>query len=159
MKREWWNGEIFTLYISSFSPCFPLLCPFPLSKFIKFCRKMLIRHKCHNKRLHARFGGPLRPPRSILVGCTVAQVPPPPPQMLATMFNHVQPVFNQIGVARAASGQIKQNLAIFGSKMVIVGPCGRKVVRSRLNIQKFDPIDIFNLIKEIFKKFFWAPPF
>ena len=31
--------------------------------------------------------------------------------MWATMFNHVQPVFNQFGAARAAYGQIRPNMA------------------------------------------------
>ena len=41
MEREWGNGERFTLYISSFSLYFLLLYPFPISKIVSFCRKML----------------------------------------------------------------------------------------------------------------------
>ena len=59
------------------------------------------------------------------------------------MFNHDQPVFNQFGAARAAYGQIRPNLAIFRSKMAIVGPYGRKVVQSRLNIAPLNVSDSF----------------
>ena len=41
MEREWGNGERFTLYISSFSLYFLPLYPFPISKIVSFCRKML----------------------------------------------------------------------------------------------------------------------
>ena len=41
MEREWENGERFTLYISSFSLLFLPLYPFPISKIVSFCRKML----------------------------------------------------------------------------------------------------------------------
>ena len=41
MEREWGNGERFTLYISSFSLYFLPLYPFPISKFVTFCPKML----------------------------------------------------------------------------------------------------------------------
>ena len=41
MERKWGNGERFTLYISSFSPYFLPLYPFPISKFVTFCPKML----------------------------------------------------------------------------------------------------------------------
>ena len=54
------------------------------------------------------FRGPLRPSRVILVGAKGSQWPP---QMWATMFNRVQPVFNQFGAARAAYGQIRPNMA------------------------------------------------
>ena len=54
------------------------------------------------------FRGPLMPSRVILVGAKGSQWPP---QMWATMFNRVQPVFNQFGAARAAYGQIRPNMA------------------------------------------------
>ena len=57
---------------------------------------------------NGRFGGPLRPPRVILVSSKGSKWPP---QMWATMFNHDQPVFNQFGAARAAYGQIRPNMA------------------------------------------------
>ena len=45
MKRKWRENEemerFFTLYISSFSPYFISLYPFPISNFVTFCRKML----------------------------------------------------------------------------------------------------------------------
>ena len=41
MERDWGNGKRFTLYISSFSLYFLPLYPFPKSKFVTFCRKML----------------------------------------------------------------------------------------------------------------------
>ena len=41
MDSEWGNGQRFTLYISSFSLYFLLLYPFPISKIVSFCRKML----------------------------------------------------------------------------------------------------------------------
>ena len=41
MKREAGNGEKFILYISSFFLYFFPLYPFPTSKFVIFCRKML----------------------------------------------------------------------------------------------------------------------
>ena len=41
MEREYGNGERFTPYISSFSLYFLLLYPFPISKIVSFCRKML----------------------------------------------------------------------------------------------------------------------
>ena len=59
------------------------------------------------------------------------------------VFNHVQPVFNQFGAARAAYGQIRPNMAIFGSKMAIVGPYGRNVMHTRLNIAPLNISDKF----------------
>ena len=41
MEREWGNGEILFLYIFSFSLYFLPLYPFPKSKIVSFCRKML----------------------------------------------------------------------------------------------------------------------
>ena len=41
IEREWGKGERFTLYISSFSLYFLPLYPFPISKIVTFCRKML----------------------------------------------------------------------------------------------------------------------
>ena len=41
MEKEWGNGERFTLYISSFSLYFLPLYPFPVSKIVSFCRKIL----------------------------------------------------------------------------------------------------------------------
>ena len=93
-----------------------------------------------NMARNGRFGGPLRPPGSFW---WVQRGPSGPSQMWATMFNHVQPVFNQFGAARAAYGQIRPNMAIFGSKMAIVGPYGRNVVHSRLNIAPLNISDKF----------------
>ena len=59
------------------------------------------------------------------------------------VFNHVQPVFNQFGAARAAYVQIRPYLSIFGSKMAIVGPYGRKMVHLRLNIAQLNISDMF----------------
>ena len=73
----------------------------------------------------------------------VQRGPSGPSQMWATMFNHVQPVFNQFGAARAAYGQIRPNMAIFGSKMAIVGPYGRNVMHTRLNIAPLNISDKF----------------
>ena len=51
--RKWrGNGERFTLYISSFSLYFLPLYPFPISKFVTFCPKMLntaFCRECHKK--------------------------------------------------------------------------------------------------------------
>ena len=93
-----------------------------------------------NMARNGRFGGPLRHPRVILVG---AKGLSGPSQMWATMFNHVQPVFNQFGATRAAYGQIRLNMAIFGSKMAIVGPYGRNVMHTRLNIAPLNISDKF----------------
>ena len=41
MMKWWGNGERFTLYISSFSLNLLPLCSFPISKFVRFWRKML----------------------------------------------------------------------------------------------------------------------
>ena len=41
MEREGGNGERLTLYISSFSLYFIPLYPFPISKIVSFCSKML----------------------------------------------------------------------------------------------------------------------
>ena len=49
------------------------------------------------------FRGPLRPSRVILVGAKGSQWPP---QMWATIFNHVQPVLNQFEAGRATYGRI-----------------------------------------------------
>ena len=54
------------------------------------------------------FRGPLRPSRVILVGAKGSQWPP---QMWATMFNRVQPVFNQFEAGKATYGQIWQKMA------------------------------------------------
>ena len=54
------------------------------------------------------FRGPLRPSRFILVCAKGCQWPP---QMWATIFNHVQPVLNQFEAGRATYGQISQNMA------------------------------------------------
>ena len=86
---------------------------------------------------NGRFGGPLRPPRVILVGAKGSKWPIP------DVGYDVQPVFNQFGAARAAYGQIRPNMAIFGSKMAIVGPYGRNVVHSRLNIAPLNISDKF----------------
>ena len=50
METEWGNGERFTLNISSLLLYFLPLCPFPISKNISFCRKMLkAYHTCYEK--------------------------------------------------------------------------------------------------------------
>ena len=41
MEREWGNGERFILYMFSFFLYFLPLYPFPISKIVSFCRKML----------------------------------------------------------------------------------------------------------------------
>ena len=41
MEREWGNGEGFTLYISSFSLYFLPFYPFPITKIVSFCLKIL----------------------------------------------------------------------------------------------------------------------
>ena len=54
MEREWGNEDRFTLYI--FSLFLLPLYPFPISKIVWFCRKMLVRRfsrECH-KRLNIR---------------------------------------------------------------------------------------------------------
>ena len=58
------------------------------------------------------FRGPLRPSRFILVGAKGSQWPP---QMWATMFNRVQPVFNQFEAGRATYGQIWLKMAVLGA--------------------------------------------
>ena len=58
------------------------------------------------------FRGPLRPSRFILVGAKGSQWPP---QMWATMFNRVQPVFNQFEAGRATYGQMWLKMAVLGA--------------------------------------------
>ena len=58
MEREIGNGERFTLYISSFSLYFLPLYPFPLSKIVSFCRKMLktaLLLRMSQKTYHTRY--------------------------------------------------------------------------------------------------------
>ena len=58
MEREWGNGERFTLKISSFSVYFLPLYPFPISKIVTFCRKMLytaLLSRMSQKTLHTRY--------------------------------------------------------------------------------------------------------
>ena len=59
-----------------------------------------------------RFRGPLRPSRFILVGAKGSQCPP---QMWATMFNRVQPVFNKFEAGRATYGQIWLKMGVLGA--------------------------------------------
>ena len=56
--REWRKGDRFTLNISSFSLYFLPLYPFPISKVVKFCRKMLITallSRMSQKTYHKRY--------------------------------------------------------------------------------------------------------
>ena len=58
MEREWGNGEKFILYISSFFLYFFPLYPFPTSKFVIFCRKMLntaLLSRMSQKSQHTRY--------------------------------------------------------------------------------------------------------
>ena len=65
MERDWGNerkgggsGERMTLYISSFSLHFLPLSPFPTSKFVTFCRKMLntaLLSRMSQKSEHTRY--------------------------------------------------------------------------------------------------------
>ena len=54
MKREWGNGERFTLYISSGSLYFLPLFPFPISKIVSFCHKMFNTFVANVAKKHAR---------------------------------------------------------------------------------------------------------
>ena len=56
--REWGYGERFTPYISSFSLYFFSLYPFPISKIVSFCRKMLntpLLSRMSQKTYHVRY--------------------------------------------------------------------------------------------------------
>ena len=58
MEREWGNRERFILYISSFSLHFLPLYSFPISKIVKFCRKMLntaLLSRMSQKTYHTRY--------------------------------------------------------------------------------------------------------
>ena len=61
-----------------------------------------------NMARNGRFGCPLRPPRVVLVSAKGSKWPI---LDVATMFNHVQPVFNRFEAARAANGLIRPNMA------------------------------------------------
>ena len=80
MEIKWGNGERFTLCISSFSLHFLPLSPFPTSKFVTFCCKMLNKALLsQTSHKHIRY-------EEIILGqiwCEEA------PQVVATCYQHI----------------------------------------------------------------------